>query len=514
MRFELRYDIQAFVSPFSSPCRAKPTSAFSYGKNPLCDGIWIAEVMSFLGKTTMDYGPKLILMGCLPKIESIVTERKKSMSLLLGPMCQHIPGKKGLTDHSDVKRLMPAKEVYIPLFAGNNSQIELLVSEGDHVFIGTRLANTKSAFPVPLYSSVSGTVKGVTKRPHNSLKPQQHLVIELDEQQEAIQAFPPMDWHNASHDELVEFVKESGIIGQGGAGFPTYVKYQKVENINTLVINAVECEPYITADYKCVMDYPEQFVHGVRILQKMAEVDTVLIGVKKTHPDLINAIREEISREHAAGIEVREVPDVYPMGGERTLIRTLLKREYKRLPGECGVIVNNANTAILVARAFEMGQAQAKKYVTFSGEGLKYPTNVLVPVGMSVAEIIQQIGGFVEKQESLKLIAGGPMMGKTMVSDQIVIDRAMNAITVLKNHDEEEMTCMRCGNCTQHCPIGLQPVRIANAVKMNDAEEMEKRGAMQCIECGLCTYVCPSHIQVTENVRKAKRTLMMKARKK
>lgn len=436
------------------------------------------------------------------------------MSLLLGPMCQHIPGKKGLTDHSDVKRLMPAKEVYIPLFAGNNSEVELLVNEGDHVYIGTRLANTKSAFPVPLYSSVSGIYKGTVKRPHNSLKPQPHMVIELDEDQEAVQAFEPIDWQNASHEDLVEFVKNTGIIGQGGAGFPTYVKYQKVENIDTLIINAVECEPYITADYKCVMDYPEQFVHGVRILKKLAQVDRVLIGVKKTHPDLINLVRDEIKRENLVGIEVVAVPDVYPMGGERTLIRQLVKREYKRLPGECGVIVNNANTAILVARAAEMGQAQAKKYVTFSGEGLKYPTNVLVPIGMSVAEIIEQIGGTIEDVQSLKLISGGPMMGRTMVSDQIVIDRAMNAITILKDEEEPAMTCLRCGRCTSHCPMGLQPVRIANAVKMNDAAEMEKRGAMNCIECGLCTYVCPSHIQVTENVRKAKRTLMMKANKK
>lgn len=436
------------------------------------------------------------------------------MSLLLGPMCQHIPGRKGLTDFSDVKELMPEKEVYIPLFAGNNSVVDILVKEGDHVKVGTKLADTKSAFPVPLYSSVSGIYKGTTKRPHNSLKPQQHMVIELDKVQESQQAFEPLDWTKASHDEMVEFVKNAGIIGQGGAGFPTYVKYLKVDGINTLVINAVECEPYITADYKCIMDYVETFIHGVRILQRMADVQTVLIGVKKTHPDLIETIRKEIDRENAGGIEVRAVPDVYPMGGERTLIRTLLKREYDRLPSECGVIVNNANTAILVARAFEKGEALSKKYVTISGEGMKYPNNVLVPVGMSVAEIIKQLGGVVEKDGSLKLIAGGPMMGKTMVSDQIVIDRAMNAITVLKNVDLPAMTCMRCGNCTSHCPIGLQPVRIANAVKANDTEEMEKRGAMLCIECGLCTYVCPSHIQVTENVRKAKRTLAMKARKK
>lgn len=436
------------------------------------------------------------------------------MSLFLGPMCKHIPGKKDLTDHSDVKILMPAKSVFIPLFAGNNSQVEILVNEGDHVNIGTRLANTKSAFEVPLYSSVSGIYKGVVKKPHNSLKPQQHMQIDLDEEQVAQQAFAPMDWENANHDEMVEFTKNTGIIGQGGAGFPTYVKYMKPDGINTLVINAVECEPYITADYKSIMDTVESFVHGVRILKKMAGAEKALIAVKKSHPDLIDYVNKEISRENCQGIETAAVPDVYPMGGERTLIRTLLKREYDRLPSECGVIVNNANTAILIANAFEKGEALSKKYVTFSGEALKYPTNVLVPVGMQVSEILDQIGGFADGLDSVKLIAGGPMMGKAMVSDQLVIDRAMNAITVLKNENLPDMTCMRCGNCTSHCPIGLQPVRIANAVKANDTAEMEKRGALLCIECGMCTYVCPSHIQVTENVRKAKRTLMMQRKKK
>ncbi len=437
------------------------------------------------------------------------------MSFLLGPMCQHIPGRKGLTDFSDVKDLMPAKEVYIPLFAGNNSVVDILIKEGDHVNVGTKLANTKSAFPVPLYSSVSGIYKGTVKRPHNSLKPQPHMVIELDAIQQTQQAFPPMlNWESASHDELVDFLQNSGIIGQGGAGFPTYVKYKSVEGINTLIINAVECEPYITADYKCVMDDVETFVHGVRILQKLAEVQTVLIGVKKTHPDLIRFIREEIARENLGGIQVCEVPDVYPMGWERTIIYQLTKRRYDRLPSECGVIVNNAATAIAVANAFEKGQAISKKYVTFSGEGLKHPNNVRVPVGMSVQEIIDQLGGPIEKVESLRLIAGGPMMGKAMVSSQIVIDRAMNAITVLKNEEEPATTCLRCGRCTAHCPMGLQPVRIANAVKANDTEAMEQRGALLCVECGLCTYVCPSHIQVTENVRKAKRTLMMKAKRK
>ena len=435
------------------------------------------------------------------------------MSLLLGPMQQHIPGRKSLTDHSDVKVLMPKERVFIPLFAGPVTKYDLLVSEGDHVDIGTRLANTKSAFDVPLYSSVSGTFKGLVKKPHSSLKPQLHFEIELDPVQTSIQAFEPLNWENASQEEMVSFMKETGIIGQGGAGFPTYVKYLKPQGIHTLIINAVECEPFITADYKVIMDNVEDFIHGCRILLKMSTGKECLIAIKKTHPDLIDYVNKEIQKEGLSDIKVVPVPDVYPMGGERTLVRTLLKKNFKRLPAEVGAIVNDANTAILTARAFEKGEAISKKYVTFSGEALNYPTNVLVPVGMSVAEILENIGGIKDNLASCRLIAGGPMMGKAMVSDQICIDRAMNAITVLKDEEEPAMTCMRCGRCTAHCPVGLQPVRIANAVKMNDMAEMEKRGAMQCIECGLCTYVCPSKIQVTENVRKAKRTLAMKNRR-
>lgn len=432
------------------------------------------------------------------------------MSLFLGPMQQHIPGKKSLTDHSDAKILKPAKCVYIPVFTGRDGNVEMLVNEGDHVDIGTKLFTTKTGFEVPVYSSVSGTFTGLAKRPHNSLKPQQHMVIELDEVQTQIQSFKPMDWKTADQKEMVEFMKQTGIIGQGGAGFPTYVKYLNPDGINTLLINAVECEPYITADYKIVMDNVEDFVEGCRILQKMAGAEECLICIKKTHSDIIDYVRKELARQQASGMRVQEVPDVYPMGGERTLIRTVLKREYDKLPSECGVIVNNAGTAILTKRAFANGQSIINKYVTFSGEALQYPTNVVVPVGMAVSEILEQIGGINPKLDACHLIAGGPMMGKAMVSDQIVIDRAMNAITVLPVKEEKEMTCMRCGKCSSHCPIGLQPVRIANAVKMNDTDEMEKRGAMLCIECGLCTYVCPSKIQVTENVRKAKRTLMMK----
>lgn len=345
---------------------------------------------------------------------------------------------------------------------------------------------------------------------HSSLKPMMHMEIELDPIQKQIQAFEPIDWKTATREELVEFMKQTGIIGQGGAGFPTYVKYLNPEGIDTVVINGIECEPYITANYKTVFDQTQDLLDGCLIMKKMANADKVIIGLKQNREDLAKYLRDEIAREKIEGIEVRTVPNVYPMGMERVLIYSLLKRRYDRLPAECGVIVNNTQTAIYTARAMEKGEAIANKYVTVSGEALNFPNNVIVPVGMVVSEIIEKIGGLNDDLANCRLIAGGPMMGTSMVNDQFVIDRAMNAITALPIKDYEPTTCMHCGRCSAHCPVTLQPIRISLALQSGDSALMEKRGALRCVECGLCTYVCPAKIQLTEDVKRAKRAIMMK----
>lgn len=430
------------------------------------------------------------------------------MSLFLGSMREHIPGHKELTEKSEVLHLMPKQNVYIPLVHGRSTDkdFNVLVSEGDAVKVGTKLAETKAGLYVPIYSSVSGTYKGTEKRMHSSMRPQVHMVIEADGKQESIQAFEPQDYTKLSRQECVDFVQQAGIIGLGGAGFPTYVKYGKPNGVDVVLINAVECEPFITADYRNVMDDPQVLVTGCLIMKKMAEVDQVYICIKESHPDLIEQVKKACA--NAQGVDVRPVPDVYPMGWERVLVREVLHKEYGNLPAEAGAIVDNATTAIAMAQAFTRGQAITQKTVTISGNGIKKPSNVSVPVGMPVNEIIEACGGY--SCDSVRVIAGGPMMGKTLIKDEFVIDRAMNAITVLKHVEDDAIECLRCGRCSDHCPAGLQPVRISMAVKANDVDEMIKRGASSCIECGLCTYVCPSHINVTENVRKAKRVIALK----
>lgn len=428
------------------------------------------------------------------------------MSLFLGPMKHHIPGKKSLTESVPVMELMPKKEVFIPLVAGANTDLEILVAEGDEVKVGTKLAQTKAGFYVPIYSSVSGVYKGIAKRMHNSLRPQNHMVIEIDGKQDQVQSFKPLDYHTATRQQCVDFIKEAGIVGLGGAGFPAHVKYSKTDTIDCVLINAVECEPYITADYRMIMDDCQHLIMGCEIVQKMADVKKVYICIKKSHPDLIQKVQSSLNG--TSGIEVKVVPDVYPMGWERVLVREVLHKEYDKLPAEAGAIVGNASTAIAIAKAFENGEAIHDRVLTVSGEGVNKPCNVKVPVGMPVNEIIEACGGY--KFDDVRLIAGGPMMGKTIVNDQFVVDRAMNAITVLEDKPVDAIACLRCGRCSDHCPSGLQPVRIAAALKANDVDEMAKRGVASCIECGLCTYVCPSKIDVTENVRKAKRIVAMK----
>ena len=244
-------------------------------------------------------------------------------------------------------------------------------------------------------------------------------------------------------------------------------------------------------------------------MKKMANAPKVMICIKSSHPDLIDVVKKASA---GTDVEVREVPDVYPMGWERVLVREVLKKEYNVLPAEAGAIVNNATTAIQLARMMEFGEAISMKCLTVSGEEVAHPVNVLTPVGTPVKEIMEAVGGY--KDDSVRFISGGPMMGKTIPNDMFVVDRAMNALTVLPHKKDDAIACLRCGRCSDHCPSGLQPVRIAAAVKAGDVVEMEKRGAMSCIECGLCSYVCPSHIDVTENVRKAKRTVALKKKKK
>lgn len=428
------------------------------------------------------------------------------MSVWIGPSQLHVDGHKELTNYNDIVTIQAPQTVYIPISNGLPADVEVLVKENDRVFVNTKLAYRNDRFIIPYYSPVSGVVKGIKKVMHSCLKPVDHIVIENDGLYEKVQAFEPVDYETTPRLELVDFMMNTGLVGMGGAGFPSYIKYKFAKDIHSVVINAVECEPYITADYRMMENYMEDMILGVKAMVKMAEAQKGLIAIKKTKKELIAQLQAAV-QDHPE-LEVKLVPDVYPMGWERTLVYQLFKKRYENLPSELGVIVNNSTTAIAFGQALSQGQPVIHKMVTVSGDGVTQPANVWVPVGTQTSEIVKALGGYAG--EEIRCIAGGPMMGQTIVNDQFVVTSYLNAITILKHKPVVEIPCLRCGKCNDHCPAGLLPVRIKDAEQAKNSDAMAQLRADLCIECGLCSYVCPSRIEVTESVRRAKRALALR----
>lgn len=425
------------------------------------------------------------------------------MSFLTGPMHHHLEGHKDLTNHKEVLVMEEPDVVWIPLNNGA-APCTPLVNVGDEVKVGTKIAERNDHFYLPLFSPVSGTVTAIEKKMNSSMKMVDHLRIESDHNDTVEKPFSPLNYETASNEELLEFVKNAGMLGLGGAGFPTYVKYMNPENIQSFIINGVECEPYLTTDYRYMMDHMDLLKTGVLALFKLSKAERGCIAVKEDKADLIAELKKTFE---GTPITVRMVPDIYPAGWERTLVWLLENKRYDKLPSEVGCIINNASTAIALADALLNGMPITKKLVTVSGDGVAEPHNVLVTVGTTVHDVVQACGGYTA--EDCLMIAGGPMMGSAIPNDTFVVGPADNGLTVLKNLPKKEVKCLRCGKCTEVCPSGLEPVRINNAEKIKAIETLKKLDTQSCIECGLCSYICPSKIDVTEGVRRAKRYMAL-----
>ena len=426
------------------------------------------------------------------------------MSFLTGPMHHHLEGHKELTSHKDILKMTDPDVIWVPLMNGN-APCTPLVSVGDKVNIGTKIAERNDHFYLPVYSPVSGTVVAIEKRMSTTLKNVDHMKIENDHQNTVDKPFNPIDYESVSNEELLEFVKNAGMLGLGGAGFPTYAKFTNPTNVDLFIINGVECEPYLTADYKNMMENLSLLKTGTLALLKLSQAKKGCIAVKEDKKDLIAKLQETFN---GTNVEVRTVPDIYPAGWERTLVLLLTGRRYDRLPIEAGCILNNASTAIALADALVNGMPLRQKYVTVSGDGVKEPKNVIVTIGTPAHDVIEACGGYTS--EEVKVIAGGPMMGNSIPNDLFVVGAPVNGLTVLNYKPEKEVKCLRCGKCTETCPSGLEPVRINNAEKIKDIDTLVKLDVNACIECGMCSYICPSKIDVTEGVRRAKRYMALK----
>lgn len=416
---------------------------------------------------------------------------------------KHINGHKELTN-TQVIRILPdqdVKKIYLPIVGPNGVEMELFVKEGDQVQVGTKLAVRKDMY-VPLYAPVSGVVLGKEMRyapgPGRNVN---HLVIENDGKNTKLaNALKKLDPATASAQDIVSAIKEAGMVGLGGAGFPTFIKYNNAKGIESVLINGVECEPYLTTDYFAMQNEGEYLIKGAELLQKASGAKEIVIAYK-VHKYAVREALEKLVAEKPY-IRLVEVPDAYPMGWEKLLISTVFKRTYEKLPSEAGVAVNNAQTAIAVAHALLDGDVLTHRLITVSGNAVKEPANIVAQIGTPVNQIIQLAGGYT--QEEVSLLPGGPMTSKAALSDDFVVTPTLGGLTVIKPYVSHEVACLRCGACTAHCPAFLQPIEIKLALEAKDNERMEKLNTMRCVECGLCSYVCPSKIEVADAVKRAK----------
>lgn len=424
------------------------------------------------------------------------------MPFLIGPMQMQMKSEKHLTEAAEMLTYVP-EVVSLPLTTGAQEG-KLLVEVGEHVKRGQLIALKDDRFYVPFFSPVSGVVTAVVKKMSARLKPCDHVLISNDFKDETEYLTKTID-DNSSREEIIDFMKNIGLLGQGGAGFPTYIKYS-TDKCETLIINAVECEPYLTADCANIERNLADFKQGVRLMFKASLAKACKIGIKAYHTELIAELKELFKDEPQ--IAICPVKDVYPMGWERTLVLTLLNRHYERLPIEAGAIVSNASTAITLAAVAREKIAQYERIVTVSGNNVAEPHNILCRLGSEVGELLKLCGGV--KESPANLLMGGPMMGTCVTKEEVCINAICNGVTVYKDEPLATIGCLRCGRCVEHCPSSLQPVLIKEAAKVNDIERLGKLQLLDCVECGMCSYVCPSKIDVTEEVRRAKRLYMLK----
>ena len=413
-----------------------------------------------------------------------------------------IPNRKQMSIKNKIGIYNKMKYVYIPLISGNDTNITVAVKKGDYVYKGSVIGKRKGNLRIPIHSSVSGTVIDYEEKYCSNGKKVKCIVIENDFLDAIEKEYEDNDITKYTKKQFVKTLQECGIVGLGGSGFPTYVKYNTDQKIKTLIVNAVECEPYITADYVLMREKCEEILETIDAIREINNIDEAIIAIKSHNTELKQIIDNYIGTY--LKLKLVLIPNIYPMGWEKNLVKYIKKTDYNAIPLEKGIIVNNVSTIYAIYEALRYHKPLTERIVTFTGENLKRPQNVMVKLGTSASEVIEKVGGL-NKKDSL-YIAGGPMMGTSVPTEDIIINCNDNCILVLDDIKQDiETACLRCGKCVEKCPAKLSPVLIMENLEKLD--KLKKLQPQKCVECGLCSYICPAKINVREKIKKAKEIL-------
>ncbi len=422
----------------------------------------------------------------------------------------HPPDMKELSREAKIEVFNPQKILVLPLSQHTGAPAKPLVKKKERVLKGQKIGEIAGFISANIHSPVSGTVKDVA--PYNSPLGRTTLsvIIENDGEEELHPDIRPLhdDPFSYKPEEVVSAVKEAGIVGLGGAAFPTHVKLSPPKEfpIDTVIINGAECEPYLTTDYRMMIERTDEIISGARILKETVSAKKVYIGIEDNKPDAIEAFEKKLNGE--SDIEVVPLKTKYPQGAEKSLIKAITGREVPNkggLPFHVGVLVQNVGTAYAIYETLKTGMPLIERVLTVTGEGIKEKKNLQVRIGTLFKDIIEHCGGYTDKKG--KLIMGGPMMGISQWTDDIPVLKATSGILILseeKAKPKKEYPCIACNSCVDHCPMNLVPTRIVTLVKNERYDDATQWGLLDCFECGTCSYVCPAGIPLVHWIRLGK----------
>ena len=426
--------------------------------------------------------------------------------------------------HEVMTKVAPLpKQAIFPLSQHIGAPAKPVVAKGDKVKVGTLIAEAGGFVSAPIYSSVSGIVFKVDTAIDATgyRKPVIIINVEGDEWEEGIDRSDRLellaDHPELTPEEIINRVKEAGVTGMGGAGFPTFIKLSPppTAKAECVIINAVECEPYITADYRLMMEKADEILVGLELLMVAAKVTTGYIGIETNKPAAIELLTQKCAEKFNGSkynVEVVPLQQRYPQGGEKQLVDAVNRRQVPAppaIPVNVGAIVQNVGTAFAVYEAVMKRKPLFERYTTVTGKKLQNPGNFLVRMGTPMQDLIDLCGGMPEGEN--KLLAGGPMMGKALTSTEVPICKGTNSVTVLSDEDarrKEAMPCIRCAKCVSACPMGLEPYLLATLSSLKNWERLEAEDITSCIECGSCQFTCPAHRPLLDNIRLGKSTVM------
>jgi electron transport complex protein RnfC len=414
----------------------------------------------------------------------------------------HPPETKHLTENVRVRRMPFPEEIVLPLRQHAGRPAKLLVARDDRVERGDKLAEADGFVSVPIHASAAGTVRDVRLWPHPDGSMAESVIISVDTYSPQLPRprIVPR-WEGLSPKQVVQEVQNGGVVGLGGAAFPTHVKLLPPDDVpvHTLIINGAECEPYLTTDHRTMVEYSERVQLGIRIMMKVLAVERAVIGIEKNKPDAISKLTETLPDD----LDVSVVPLTvkYPQGAEKMLIQVVTGREVPsgKLPMHVGAIVQNVGSIACIAEIFETGYPLIERIVTVTGPGVRRPSNLLVPVGTKLRDVLDFCDGLTE--DAAQIVFGGPMMGAAQPDLDTPLIKGTTGVVVLTGREArsvERYPCIHCGRCLEACPVFLNPSLLGTLAQAGQYEGMATANLMDCMLCGCCSYVCPSHIPLSQ----------------